>query len=58
MSKVVKDRTDALKVPFGNPWVSSGYNSELPMQGVQVQSLSRKLDPNASATTKVEDPVC
>ena len=40
------DWLDLLKVwRLGLPWGFSGYDSELPMQGVQVWSLVRELDP-------------
>ena len=31
----------------GFPWQSSGLDSELPIQGTQVQSLVRELDPTS-----------
>ena len=34
------------------PWWSSGYDSMLPMQGTQVQSLVRELDPHAATKTQ------
>ena len=37
----------------GLPWQSSGYNSTLPMQGVQVQSLTPILIPIPGEETKI-----
>ena len=37
------------RVSQGLPWCSSGQDSTLPIQGAQVQSLVRELDPKHAA---------
>ena len=39
------NKMDNLKEMEGLPWWSSGWDSTLPMQGAQVQSLIMELDP-------------
>ena len=44
-SKIRRSAWCQLSTVLGLSWRSSGYDSVLPMQGAQVQSLVRELDP-------------
>ena len=40
-----------MQTPKGLPWWPSGYDSTLPIQGGQVRSLLRELDPTCCSKT-------